>query len=130
VPRERRPPVRIGPSPTAGTERTGRVNAARDVATSDRSIGVTDSCHRLRIRQHVDRLLEALQILGADQHRGRPAISGHDDTVVLCVAALEREPALADRVKAQLTFVLDEVDRRRRIRDVARAVGLPEADDG
>ena len=75
---------------------------AAGLAVGDGLLAGSDLMGQRAVRHHGKRLFEALKIFGADQHRRRQAVSGHDDAVLLALDAVDQlGEACLDRCEGQ-----------------------------
>ena len=72
-------------SPLQGAD---SVHPPHDVTAGVARVGLTDVRECLRVGQHRQRLLKLSQVLRADQHRGRPAVTGDRHPLVLLLYSL------------------------------------------
>src|SRR5439155_11603409 len=80
----------------AELERLPELLERDDVASVRSSLARADARQEIRIGEHGQRLLEALQIIRTDQHRDRLPVARDDDPVLLARDAIDelREPGL------------------------------------
>jgi len=66
-----------------------RSKVAAGLAVGDGLLAGSDLLGQRAVRHHGERFLEALKIVGTDQHSGRLTVSGYDDAVLLALDAVD-----------------------------------------
>jgi len=79
-----------------------RFKVVAGLAVGDGLLAGSDLLGERAVRHHGERFLEALKIVGADQHGRGLAVSGHDDAVLLALDAVDQfREARLDRREGQ-----------------------------
>ena len=84
--------------------RAKRLQVAAGLAVGDGLLAGSDLLGQRLVRHHGERFLEALKIVGTDQHSRRLAVPGHDDTVLLALDAVDQlREACLDRASGNVS---------------------------